>query len=441
MTRFPSRERIDTERLHYDNIGGINLYDTIINPIAALLGKILDILFTVLNAIGIGDIAVAIVIFTLIVKLCMLPLTFKQSKMTKLNSVIQPEIQAIQKKYKEKGLAGDKNASVKMQEETRAVYEKYGTSAMGGCWQLLIQFPILMALYRVFQRVPLYITSLKNCFINILGNGNDVTGLFNESGFSDFMTNNVTSSATRMSTDWTNLNDVIVAMNSFTTDQWNLLKENFSAYADVITQNQQMITDMNTTLFGVNVSQVPTFGLNISILIPILAGLSQFISTKIMQGNQEMDDDNPAAASMKMMMIFMPLMSVFIAFSVPAGLGVYWIATAVIQTILQLIINKYYDKLGVDAIVEKNIEKRNKKRAKQGLAPEKIAKGATTSTKSIDSVDKNKERIERLQAKKEANDAKIKELKESTSYYKTAKPGSLAEKAGMVARYNEKNKK
>lgn len=413
------------------------MYDTIINPIASLLGKIMDILFTGLNAIGLGNIAIAIVVFTLIVKLCMLPLTLKQSKMTKLNSIIQPEIKAIQEKYK--GKQGDTNATLKMQEETKAVYEKYGTSMMGGCWQLLIQFPILMALYKVFQRVPIYITELKQCFINFLGNGSDVKGIMDTEGFAEYMSANFETSS-RISVDWTNIDDVIVAINSFTSEQWDMLREHFTAFSDVIAQNHSTISDMNT-LFGINVSQIPTFALNAAILIPILAGVSQYISTKIMQGKQEIDDDNLAAASMKMMTIFMPIMSAFIGFSVPAGLGLYWIATAVIQTIIQLLVNRYYDKLGVEKIVEKNIEKRNKKLAKKGLPPEKLAKNATASTKNISSADRDKERLERLQAKKEANDQRIKELKESTSYYKSAKPGSLAEKAGMVAKYNEKNKK
>jgi YidC/Oxa1 family membrane protein insertase len=391
-----------------------------------------------LDAIGLGNIALAIILFTIIVKLCMLPLTLKQSKMTKLNSVIQPEIKAIQEKYK--GKTGDPNAAAKMQEETKAVYEKYGTSMMGGCWQLIIQFPILMALYRVFQRIPIYITELKQPFINFLGNGSDIKGIMDTEGFAEYMSENFVSTSSRITSDWTNLDDTIVAMNSFTADQWNTLKEHFAAYADIITENQHLISDMNTTLFGINVSQVPTFGLNVSILIPILAGLSQYISVKITQGKQEVDDENPAAASMKMMMIFMPIMSAFIAFSVPAGLGLYWIATAVISTIIQLIVNRYYDKLGVDAIVAKNVEKRNKKRAKKGLPPEQISKNATASTKNISSADKNKDRIEKLQAMKDANDQKVKDIKESAGMTGSAKKGSLADKANMVARYNEQNK-
>ena len=412
------------------------MYNAIIEPIASLLGKVLDVLFVGINAIGLGNIAIAIILFTLLVKLLMLPLTAKQSKMMKLNSIIGPEVRAIQNKYKDK--KGDQNAMLKMQEETKAVYAKYGTSQMGGCVQMLIQFPILLALYRVFQRIPMYLTSLKALFINILGDG--VNGIMSAADYSDFMSNTF-NTGTLAKIDWSNVNDAVVAMNSFTTEQWNLLKEHFTSYASVIADNQTKITEMNTFL-GINVSQVPTLALNIAILIPILSGVTQYISVRVSQGKSNQDDsDNPAAASMKMMNIFMPIMSAFIAFSVPAGLGLYWIATAVIQTIIQICINRYYDKLGVDEIVRRNVEQRNKKRAKKGLPPEKIAKNATTSTKKIDSETKSQERIDKLQQKKEQNDKKVKEILEATNYYKSAKPGSLAEKAGMVAKYNEKNSK
>lgn len=412
------------------------MYNAIIEPIASLLGKVLDVLFVGINAIGLGNIAIAIILFTLLVKLLMLPLTAKQSKMMKLNSIIGPEVRAIQNKYKDK--KGDQNAMLKMQEETKAVYAKYGTSQMGGCVQMLIQFPILLALYRVFQRIPMYVTSLKALFINILGDGGN--GIMSAADYSDFMSNTF-NTGTLAKIDWSNVNDAVVAMNSFTTEQWNLLKEHFTSYAYVIADNQTKITEMNTFL-GINVSQVPTLALNIAILIPILSGVTQYISVRVSQGKSNQDDsDNPAAASMKMMNIFMPIMSAFIAFSVPAGLGLYWIATAVIQTIIQICINRYYDKLGVDEIVRRNVEQRNKKRAKKGLPPEKIAKNATTSTKKIDSETKSQERIDKLQQKKEQNDKKVKEILEATNYYKSAKPGSLAEKAGMVAKYNEKNSK
>jgi YidC/Oxa1 family membrane protein insertase len=306
---------------------------------------------------------------------------------------------------------------------------------MGGCIQLLIQFPILMALYGVFQRIPIYIESVKVYFMDFLGQGTG--GIMDQPNFDGIM-NGIYEN--KVSVDWNNVESTIVAINSFTADQWDTLKNSFASLAPKIAESQAKITDINTC-FGVNMSQIPTFSLSAAALIPILAGITQYLSVKIAQDKSQMDNDNPAAASMKMMTLFMPLMSAFIGFSVPAGLGIYWIATAVIQTIIQIIINRYYDKIGTDEIIRKNVEKRNKKREKKGLPPEKIAKNATASTKKIDQIEKNKQKIETLQKKKEENDKKMKEILDSTTYYKSSKPGSLAEKAGMVAKYNEKNKK
>ena len=329
----------------------------------------------------------------------------------------------------------------KMQAETKAVYEKYGVSQWGSCVQLLIQMPILFALYRVFQQIPLYISQIKVLFLNILGlNGAD--GISSVSGYADTL-----NEIYGRTVDWSNTSTAVTTLNSFTADQWTKLKEAFPAFSDMITQNLDKINHMNTFL-GVNMSQNPGFGLHIAILIPILAGVTQFISVKVSQaGMEQPDSDNPAAASMKMMTYFMPLMSAFLAISLPSGLGVYWIATAVIQTIQTIFINRYYDKIGTDKIVEKNVEKRNKKRAKKGLPAETIVKGASVSTKNVNnnknsSASSSADRAKKLQERKEANDKKIQELKEAAAASgKAAKPGSLADKVGMVSRYNEVNDK
>lgn len=401
------------------------MFNAIIMPIAQVLGYIFNLLFEALSFLHIGNVAIAIILFTIIVKLCMLPLSIKQQKLAKLNSVMSPEIKAINEKYKDK--KNDQNAMMKMQEETKAVYEKYGVSQMGGCVQMLIQMPILLALYQVFRFIPLYITQLKNLFTAFL---TDNGGIMSASGYTDTM------KQFGENIDWTNVNTAITEINKFSTENWEALRDAFPAFSDIIANSHASLEQMNTFL-GVNMSQEPGFGLTLAFLIPVLSGLSQFISVKVAQGNTPVDDDNPMAASMRMTTYIFPLMSAFIAISVPAGLGLYWIATSVIQTIITVFINRYYDKLGAEAIVKKNVEKRNKKRAKKGLPPETIAKNATVSTKNV-----NREKaVKSLEQIKAENEKKVKEIKESAQYYKTAKPGSLAEKAGMVAKYNEKSSK
>jgi len=401
------------------------LFNAIIMPIAQVLGYIFNLLFEALSFLHIGNVAIAIILFTIIVKLCMLPLSIKQQKLAKLNSVMSPEIKAINEKYKDK--KNDQNAMMKMQEETKAVYEKYGVSQMGGCVQMLIQMPILLALYQVFRFIPLYITQLKNLFTAFLiDNG----GIMSASGYTDTM------KQFGENIDWSNVNTAITEINKFSTENWEALRDAFPAFSDIIANSHASLEQMNTFL-GINMSQEPGFGLTLAFLIPVLSGLSQFISVKVAQGNTPVDDDNPMAASMRMTTYIFPLMSAFIAISVPAGLGLYWIATSVIQTIITVFINRYYDKLGAETIVKKNVEKRNKKRAKKGLPPETIAKNATVSTKNV-----NREKaVKSLEQIKAENEKKVKEIKESAQYYKTAKPGSLAEKAGMVAKYNEKSSK
>lgn len=401
------------------------MFNAIIMPIAQVLGYIFDLLFEALSFLHIGNVAIAIILFTIIVKLCMLPLSIKQQKLAKLNSVMSPEIKAINEKYKDK--KNDQNAMMKMQEETKAVYEKYGVSQMGGCVQMLIQMPILLALYQVFRFIPLYITQLKNLFTAFL---TDNGGIMSASGYTDTM------KQFGENIDWTNVNTAITEINKFSTENWEALRNAFPAFSDIIANSHASLEQMNTFL-GINMSQEPGFGLTLAFLIPVLSGLSQFISVKVAQGNTPVDDDNPMAASMRMTTYIFPLISAFIAISVPAGLGLYWIATSVIQTIITVFINRYYDKLGAEAIVKKNVEKRNKKRAKKGLPPETIAKNATVSTKNV-----NREKaVKSLEQIKAENEKKVKEIKESAQYYKTAKPGSLAEKAGMVAKYNEKSSK
>lgn len=401
------------------------MFNAIIMPIAQVLGYIFNLLFEALSFLHIGNVAIAIILFTIIVKLCMLPLSIKQQKLAKLNSVMSPEIKAINEKYKDK--QNDQNAMMKMQEETKAVYEKYGVSQMGGCVQMLIQMPILLALYQVFRFIPLYITQLKNLFTAFLiDNG----GIMSASGYTDTM------KQFGENIDWSNVNTAITEINKFSTENWEALRDAFPAFSDIIANSHASLEQMNTFL-GINMSQEPGFGLTLAFLIPVLSGLSQFISVKVAQGNTPVDDDNPMAASMRMTTYIFPLMSAFIAISVPAGLGLYWIATSVIQTIITVFINRYYDKLGAETIVKKNVEKRNKKRAKKGLPPETIAKNATVSTKNV-----NREKaVKSLEQIKAENEKKVKEIKESAQYYKTAKPGSLAEKAGMVAKYNEKSSK
>ena len=173
------------------------------------------------------------------------------------------------------------------------------------------------------------------------------------------------------------------------------------------------------------------------LLIPFLSAVTQWINTKLMpqaNDNKKPGEENAMMQSMKTMNTVMPLMSAFFCYTLPIGLGIYWIAGAVVRSIIQICVNKHLDKIDVDEMIKQNIEKNNEKRRKAGLPPQQISANAMINTKNVET---KKEKTAEDKAKLAEN------IKESTEYYNknTDKPGSLASKAAMVKAYNEKNNK
>lgn len=399
----------------------------ILGPIAKVLGWIFNALFELTANFGIFNIGLTIILFTVIIKLIMLPLTVKQMKFSKMSSIMNPELTALQKKYKGKT---DQESMQKMQEEQKAIYEKYGTSPTGGCIQLIIQMPILFALYRVMQNIPAYVGTVKDVFYNMLSGSN---GLMAQENFAAIMTENFGTTYG----DYSTMDKTIDAMNYFSASQWQKLGELFPDCASVISENVNKLFDMYN-FFGINLSVKPEI-MAVSVLIPILTALTQWISMKTVSSkNSNNMEDNPAMKSMQTMNTIMPVMTGFIALSLPSALGLYWIATAVCQTIQQLLLNIYFNKIDMDEFVKKNVEKANTKRQKKGLPANTISTKANTNTKKI-----QQNVVNSLEETKRKNLEKVEEIKKSTEYYNNngGNKGSLAAKANMVAKYNEKNNK
>ena len=140
----------------------LSQYDgLILGPIAKVLGVLMNGIFSVLDLIGIPNIGLSIIFFTIVIYILMMPLTIKQQKFSKLSAKMNPELQAIQAKYKNKK---DNDSMMAMNAETRAVYAKYGVSPSGSCVQLLIQMPILFALYKVIYAMPAYVGKIGDTF-------------------------------------------------------------------------------------------------------------------------------------------------------------------------------------------------------------------------------------------------------------------------------------
>ena len=159
-----------------------------------------------------------------------------------------------------------------------------------------------------------------------------------------------------------------------------------------------------------------------------MAGLTQFISVKLQPQPAGDDKDNPMASSMKTMTYTMPLISVFMGFTLPAGLGLYWAASAAVRCIQQLAINKYLSTKSLDEMIKENQKKAQKKREKHGTSAKEINKMATTSTRNVGTVTKGKSGIS--EAEKEEK------IQKAQQKAQNSKPGSLASKANLVSRYN-----
>ncbi len=411
----------------------------IIGDVARILGWIMDVLFNFLNNVfGIQNIGLCIILFTIIIYLLMLPLTIKQQKFSKLSAKMNPELEQIRKKYQNKK---DNNSMMAMNEETQAIYAKYGVSPTGSCVQLLIQFPILLALYRVIMNVPAYVGGVKAVFIDLANQILEADGgrAFMEQLAADgriFLENK----------DFTQVNtiiDVLYKLQESGNATWQMLIDRYPDMESMIVTTQSSINHMNN--FGINIANSPwniakssiasgsMLLLAGAILVPFLAWFTQWINVKMMpQPSMGDDTKNTMNSTMKSMNTFMPLMSAWFCMTLPAGMGIYWIIGAVVRAIQQWSINKYLDKLDLDEVVKKNIEKNNRIREKKGLPPQKISDIAKTNVKAID----NSKKTEKTEEEKRAA------IEASTNYYKNVdKPGSLASKAAMVAKYNEKTKK
>ena len=419
----------------------------IIGQLATVMGWIMDGIYKLLNIFGIQNIGLCIIIFSILIYALMTPLQIKQQKFSKLSAVMQPELQKIQKKYK--GKNSDQAAMQKMQEETQAVYQKYGVSPTGSCVQLAIQFPILMALYQVIYKIPAYVGSVKN----ILSAA--VTNITAVNGYTDILQNFIKDNKmTRvqliMDGSKATSNSVTDFLYALSPSQWKSLAETsqFSGFSDTLNSTAKEISHVQN-FFGLNIADQPLTYIKaafvggsiilaiVAILIPILAWATQMLNIKLMpqaaqQGNGESQQD-AMMNSMKTMNMVMPLMSAVFCFTFPVGLGIYWVASAAVRSVQQFIINKKMDKIDIQVLINENMKKMEKKREKAGLPPQKITNQAHQSVKNINKIEKGSSNTD--------VQSRAKKVEEAYQKASNAKADSITAKANMVKAFDERNKK
>ena len=417
----------------------------IIGQISVVMGWIMNGIYKFLDGLfGIQNLGLCIIIFSILIYLFMTPLQIKQQKFSKLSSVMQPELMKIQKKYKNKK---DQASMQKMQEETSAVYQKYGVSPTGSCVQLLIQLPILWSLWHVIQNIPAYVGSVKSVLDGVASQIIGVSGYTNI--LQDFITDNkMTRVRLILDGQTATPNSVIDFLYALSPGQWDKLADmsQFAGFSDAINSTAGEISHMQSFL-GLNIADMPwnyitavVAGGSIllaiaALLIPILSWGTQVLNLKLMPQATPQNDDgaNPMASSMKTMNMVMPLMSAFFCFTFPVGLGIYWISSAVVRSVQQVLINRHLNKMDIEVLINENMKKIEEKRAKAGLPPQKITNQAHQSVKNINKIDKgNSGSPEAERAKK---------VEESYKKAAAAKPDSITAKANLVRNFDERNKK
>lgn len=406
----------------------------ILGPIARLLGYILQGLYSVLSVVGIENTGICMILFTFIVNALMIPMQIKQQKFAKMSSVMNPELMAIQAKYKNKK---DQESQQKMSLETQAVYQKYGVSPVSGCLPMLITLPILFALYRVIYNIPAYVPQVYDIYdglAKVLQEAGVTVSQLADKSYISNPTYVVTQAVKAAKADAGNINYYIDVLSQFNSSGWDVLIKNHPDLSEIITKTAHQARDINYFL-GLNIADTPKIK-SISVVIPILSIVTQYISTKLsMAGTQQQtaNSDNPMAQSMQTMNTVMPFMTGFMCLMFPIGVGIYWIAGNVFRIFQQFCINLYFSKINMDDLIKENVEKAKKKYEKMGMDPSVLDKAAKTRTSNINASAAQKQTSTAANTAKKNSSISDKARKSSTKDIKKSK--NLNYKEGSIAAY------
>ena len=293
------------------------------------LGWIIEQIYNLVANYGL-----AIIIFTVIVKLILLPLNIKSQKAMRKQQKIQPILQELQKKYA--------NDQEKLQKEMMKLYKENNVSMTGGCLPMLIQMPILIGLYQVIQKPLSYLMGVDWMAEDVI---NKVYML------RDTMADQIGNLATQTE-------EMLAKMSQIQLSQW----------AEIVNGPTDPWV-INFNFLGLNLANTPSAAINYImrldfsnwgvialLLIPVLAVVSQVLTTKLTQiqsgQNTKDNSDNPANQMSKSMMMMMPLMTGLFTFTLPSGIGIYWIVSSITQLIQQLALNKYFENKGEEVIIK-----------------------------------------------------------------------------------------
>lgn len=310
------------------------------------LGFLIEFIYNFVDNYGL-----TIILFTVIIKLILMPLQIKSQKAMKRQQKVQPIILELQKKYA--------NDQQRLQQEMMKVYKENNVSMTGGCLPLLIQFPILIGLYRVIQRPLTYIKGIDFSDSVVIENVKDVISGMKES-FPDAIGKLANTSVEQITKTY---------------------QIQLSHWSDLLGKTKELSWDINFSFLGLDLSKQPSESISaitsgdfsdlstaLLILIPAIAMLMTWLSSKYSQhlngtAQATQNADNTAQSMSKSMNLMMPLMTGFFTFSLPSGIGIYWIISSVMQIVQQFTISKFFDRKEDDFVVK--VPDKNRKRSKK----------------------------------------------------------------------------
>ena len=311
-------------------------------------GYLLDWLYQFTTNYGLS-----LILFAIIIKLVLLPASIKSKKSSMKMSRISPRVQALQEKY-----AGDQQ---KQNEAIQALYKEEGVSMGGGCLWSFLPLLILFPLYAVVRQP---ITYMLHETAEVAA---QVVALIKEAVPNAFGSNEF-------------YHEMIAAP----------MIPQFAEELKGIVANPGTLEGLNFNFLGINLGDTPTMAFNALLLIPILSFASQMLMTVISFRNNNTGSDNPSMAGMKATMYMMPFLSAWICFSVPAGVGMYWIVSSVLSLLQMVILNKFYnpkemaEKARIESERRRELEKAERaRRREEAKAGEAEAKRKALSQKEI----------------------------------------------------------
>ena len=292
-----------------------------------------------------GSYGVALILFTLVIKLILLPFQMKSKKSMLRMNRLSGQMKDIQKRYA--------NNQMKMNEEMQKLYAEEGINPMSGCLWSFIPLPILIALYSIIRQPITHFMMLSKDVVT------EITTLATTLGY----------------------NAELVRKGYEEIGLAKFISDNFAEFSGKF----DGLLNVNYNFLGLDLTVMPgdvwkdffTGGWPVIgvVLIPFISGALSFLQSKVsMSGNIAAEGNDAAARSNRMMMWMMPLMSLWIGFTLPAALGVYWIVNSLLYAIQEKVLTKYYKSHMEDELSEKEKQKRDDRLRRMEAAREQQRK-------------------------------------------------------------------